>query len=124
MKLAADRFNAPAISAYGVGWVAINGERFTGGRMVWSRGEHQSWPIHRVEDISAQDFADAVAHPVELVLLGTGHKQRFISPALSEKLISKGIGLEVMDSVAACRTYNVLASEGRQVAFLMIPISE
>jgi uncharacterized protein len=124
MKLAADRFNAPAISAYGVGWVAINGERFEGGRMVWSMGEHRSWPVLHTDEISAQDFADALAQPVELVLLGTGQKQRFISPALSEQLMSQGIGLEVMDSVAACRTYNVLASEGRQVAFLMIPISE
>jgi uncharacterized protein len=124
MKLAADRFNAPAITAYGPGWVAINGERFEGGRMVLSRGEHRLWPVTQIEEISPEDFAAAVTVPVELVLLGTGRRQRFISPVLSQVLMQKGIGLEVMDSVAACRTYNVLASEGRQVALLMIPISE
>ncbi|KAB2313438.1 hypothetical protein F8A87_02630 [Betaproteobacteria bacterium SCN2] len=51
----------------------------------------------------------------EIVLLGTGAKLRFPHPSLTRPLMQAGIGLEVMDTGAACRTYNLLASEGRKV---------
>jgi uncharacterized protein len=58
----------------------------------------------------------------EIVILGTGASQRFPRPELSRALAASGVGVEVMDSRAACRTYNVLATEGRRVAAAILPI--
>jgi hypothetical protein len=56
----------------------------------------------------------------ELILIGTGSKQRFPKPELLKSLILAKIGFEIMDSQAACRTYNILVSEGRQVLLALI----
>jgi uncharacterized protein len=56
----------------------------------------------------------------ELILIGTGNKQRFPKPELLKSLILAKIGFEIMDSQAACRTYNILVGEGRQVLLALI----
>ncbi len=61
-------------------------------------------------------FVELMDLPVEILLLGTGKKLRFPHPSISVSFRQKGIGLEVMDTPAACRTYNILLSEARKVA--------
>jgi len=80
------------------------------------------WKPRDIEQLVAGDFAEIVALKPEVVLLGTGARLRFPKPPLLAPLIEAGIGYEVMDSAAACRTYNVLNSEERQVvAAVLLP---
>lgn len=74
------------------------------------------WQATRFAELSAEDIrAVAILQP-ELLILSTGSSQRFPSPALLRPLIEARIGWEVMDVGSACRTYNILAAEGRKVA--------
>ncbi|MDI9232630.1 Mth938-like domain-containing protein [Limnohabitans lacus] len=117
MKLQPDKSNAPTINAHGPGWIEVNGEKHTQSVVVSSLDGVASWtwtPKH-FNELSAQAFEELAQDGVELVLLGCGKKLQFPPASLLRPLISKGIGLESMDTLAACRTYNILASEGRKV---------
>jgi uncharacterized protein len=74
------------------------------------------WAPGGFDALSESDFAALAALRPEVALLGTGRAMRFPHPRLTRPLIDAGIGLEVMDTPAACRTYNILAAEGRKVA--------
>ena len=95
--------------------VWVNSLPYRDSVLVPWRGEVSLWPVHSFEDLASVHFEQILALKPELVILGTGSKLRFPSPALSYSLINAGIGLETMDLGAACRTYNVLAAEGRAV---------
>lgn len=117
MKLQPDKSNAPTINAHGPGWIEVNGEKHTASLVVSSLDGVPSWnwgPKH-FNELNAQSFEALAQEGVELVLLGCGHKLQFPPASLLAPLIAKGIGLESMDTLAACRTYNILASEGRKV---------
>ena len=73
------------------------------------------WPVARWADLSLADFERLAAFEPELVIFGSGSRMRFAPPALLRPLIERRIGVECMDTAAACRTYNVLASERRSV---------
>lgn len=115
MKLQPDRFDAPAINAYGPGWLAVNGSRHTASVIVNANGRIEPWPWHRFGSLCADSFAALTSHDAEIVLFGSGERLRFPHPAWLQALYSQRIGVETMDSAAACRTYNILASEGRRV---------
>ena len=87
------------------------------------QGQVHAWAPARIEQLQTQHFEQALALQPELVVFGSGQRHRFISAALVRCLIERGIGVEMMDTPAACRTYNVLASEGRVVlaALLLDP---
>ena len=80
----------------------------------WS-GEVQAWPLSRWDELTAADFERMAAFSPELVIFGSGRRMRFAPGALLRPLAERRIGIECMDTAAACRTYNVLASEGRSV---------
>ncbi|MFI4921978.1 MAG: Mth938-like domain-containing protein, partial [Gammaproteobacteria bacterium] len=82
----------------------------------------EDWPPQRFEDLEPAHFEAALALEPEILLIGTGATQRFLPGSLMAELSAKGIGVEVMDTAAACRTYNILLSEDRKVvaALLMI----
>ena len=80
----------------------------------------ETWNVSTVEALSRDDIDALALLKPELVLLGTGESLRFPDPKLLAPLVSFGIGAEVMDSRAACRTYNILADEGRNVAAALI----
>lgn len=79
------------------------------------QGAVQRWAPERFEDLAAAHFAPLAAAGAAVVLFGSGQTLRFPSPALLRTLIEAGVGVETMDTAAACRTYNVLAAEGRTV---------
>ncbi|MBI3154543.1 MAG: Mth938-like domain-containing protein [Burkholderiales bacterium] len=86
------------------------------------RGEVRRWAPARFEDLAAAHFDELAASGAEVVLFGSGARLRFPAPALLRALIERRIGVETMDTAAACRTYNVLAAEGRcVVAALLLP---
>lgn len=85
------------------------------------RGAVQAWGANAPADLTPGHFETLLAMRPELVIFGSGDKMRFVPPSLYRSLIERHIGLETMDTAAACRTYNVLATEGRKVvgAFLL-----
>lgn len=112
------------ITAYEIldeqGWVAINGIRYSHSLIVLPDSLVEDWSAGGMDALSAQHFEKIAALKPEVVLLGTGSKHRFIHPKLTRALSDLGIGVECMDTAAACRTYNILMSEGRQVAAALI----
>jgi uncharacterized protein len=78
------------------------------------------WPVDRFEALAPVHFADLLALAPELVIFGSGARIRFVSPALLKPLIERRIGVETMDTAAACRTYNVLLAEGRSVVAALL----
>lgn len=123
MKLQADRINASAITAYGSGWIAVNGQRHHNSLVLSSSGERQTWSPACFEDLHSSHFEALLGlstRPPALVLFGSGEQLRFPLPILYRCLIERGIGMETMDTPAACRTYNFLAAEGRQVVLAVL----
>jgi uncharacterized protein len=85
-----------------------------------SDGAISEWPLKSFEELAATHFDQMVNLQPELILIGTGSRQRFPKPELLKTLISAKIGFEIMDSQAACRTYNILVGEGRRVLLALI----
>ena len=122
MKLQPDQSNAPFINAYESGWIAVNGEKYTSALIVSSEGSCVPWSATCFEELHATHFEELIQTRPELVIFGSGVQLRFPRPLWIASLIQAGIGVETMDTPAACRTYNVLASEGRRVvAALLAP---
>lgn len=118
MKLRLDSGSAQnVITACGDGYVEINKtSRYECGLIVLAEQVIENWVPGGVAELRVEDLSQVVALSPAIVLLGTGSRQRFPSPAVLRPLIDANIGYEVMDIGAACRTYNLLASEGRKVA--------
>ena|SRR5687768_8066811 len=101
-------------TGYGAGYVAVNNVRYEKSVLV-TPSSVSDWPVANFEDLSAADFLFIAALKAEVVIFGTGPVQRFPRPELARALAASGAGVEIMDSKAACRTYNILAAEGRGV---------
>ena len=80
------------------------------------------WKTVPVADLSEDHFAPLLAHSPELVLVGTGTRNEFLPRELAFAFARRGVGLEVMDTAAAARTFNVLGMEGRRVAAVLYPV--
>jgi len=122
MKFQPDAVQGPSISGYGDGWVAVNGEKFSSSIIISSMGHRLDWNASRFEDLQAGHFEPFVDMGAELILFGSGPSIRFPQPQWLQALYARRIGLETMDTQAACRTFNFLAGEGRKVvAALLLP---
>ncbi|MBI5274913.1 MAG: Mth938-like domain-containing protein [Burkholderiales bacterium] len=119
MKLQPDRSDAPTLSGHGPGWVAVDGEKITHSVIVTSRGERIEWAA-TFEELGAEHFATLAALQLEVVIFGSGSRIRFPKPQWVQPLAEQRVGVETMDTAAACRTYNILAQEGRVVAAALI----
>ena len=115
MKLQPDKSDVQTIAGHGPGWVGVNGEKITHSVIIGSRGEKLPWNCARFEDLGPEHFAQLEALGPELVIFGSGARIRFPKGAWLQPLMARRIGLETMDTAAACRTYNILAGEGRHV---------
>jgi len=107
------------ITGYGEGYVMVNGERRASSVVVLPDRVEQ-WSAATFDALTLEDFAFLKNLGAEIVLLGTGARQRFPHPRLTAALAQAGIGLEVMDVQAACRTYNILVAEERKVAAALL----
>ena len=108
-----------AITGYGEGYVLVNGQRHESSLIV-TPDQVTPWDVSEFTKITADDFEKLKTLDAEILLLGTGPKQRFPHPRLTAPLAAAGIGLEVMDLKAACRTYNILVAEERKVAAALL----
>jgi uncharacterized protein len=107
------------ITGYGEGYVMVNGERRASSVVVLP-DRIEPWERKEFSQLTQADFQFLQGLGVEIVLLGTGARQRFPHPRLTAALAQAGIGLEVMDTQAACRTYNILVAEERKVAAALL----
>jgi len=109
------------VSRHREGEVWIASTCFTGSVLVPWMGTVLPWRPSKPEDLTPEDFEAVLALKPELVIFGSGPRIRFVNPGLLRCLIDKRIGVETMDTAAACRTYNVLVTEGRcAVAALLV----
>jgi uncharacterized protein len=122
MKLQPDKSNAPTINAYDRAWIEVNGVRYQKSLAVSSLPDMPpaTWATGHFDALGASDFSPWAQSGAELVLFGSGQTLRFAKPQWLKDLIMRGIGVETMDTAAACRTYNILASEGRKVVALLL----
>ncbi|CAM8662838.1 COG3737 Uncharacterized conserved protein [Comamonadaceae bacterium] len=120
MKFIPDAAQGPSITGYGPGWVEVNGEKYHSSIIVSSQGVIQPWSCIRFEDLGDFHFEELATFASELVLFGSGASIRFPHPQWLKPLYSRRIGLETMDTQAACRTYNFLSGEGRKVVAALI----
>lgn len=120
MKLQPDKSDVQTLTAHGPGWVAINNERVETSVVVGSRGERFEWDCAGFEQLGAQHFAQLSALGAELIIFGSGARIRFPQAAWLQPLMAQRTGVETMDTPAACRTYNILASEGRHVVAALL----
>jgi uncharacterized protein len=123
MKLHADKPDQLSVTAHGEGWIAVNGVRHTASVVLTASGTVRPWDVARLDELTAGHFSgllEAGSPPPELVLLGSGTRLRFVAPALLRPLIEQRIGVETMDTPAACRTFNILAGEGRRVVAALL----
>ena len=121
MKLHADPLTAlNTVTAYGPGFIDINQTRHHGHLLVSPDRPVAPWTVTDFASLRGEDFAALADLAPEVVLLGTGERQRFIRPSLTAALAAQGVGVECMTTAAACRTYNILMAEGRRgvAAFL------
>jgi len=107
-------------TAYGADYVEINQVRHGSSVLVMPEGPVLSWPVLRFADLAAEHFAAVLAQGPEVVVLGTGLVLRFPPGRILRALTERHIGVECMDVHAACRTYNILMTEGRRVAAALL----
>ena len=120
MKIQPDKFDVQSISSYGSGWVGVGTEKIVESVVLSSRGQRFAWVCDRFENLTATHFAQLAEQGPELVIFGSGDRLRFPQPAWLASLYSQRIGIETMDTQAACRTYNILAGEGRHVLLALL----
>lgn len=115
MELQQDKGLGPFIEAYEAGALRVDQHIYHNSILVQAEKQVSRWQPIDLAHLQAQDFQDIVALKPGLVLLGTGKILTFPETALLSSLYDANLGVEIMDTAAACRTYNVLMAEGRDV---------
>jgi len=108
------------VTSYDDQGVEINLIRFTHSLILLPETVPVVWPVTSFEALTTENFEQIAATEPDVVILGTGAKQKFVHPRLTSSLTNDRIGVECMDNQAACRTYNILMAEGRKVALALI----
>lgn len=112
------------IRAYATGSITVNETVHQQPLVVMPESLIVPWPAPPLDQLGVEDFRELEACERDIILLGTGARQRFPDPRLIAAMARRGIGLEVMDTAAACRTYNVLMAEDRRVAAALLLIED
>ncbi|MGO1079570.1 Mth938-like domain-containing protein [Inquilinus sp. CA228] len=111
------------IDGYPPGGFRVAGTLYQGPMLIWPEGE-VPWSLERIEELTLAhlDPVRRIDPPVEVLLIGCGPRMTLLPSALRRQIREAGIGMDAMDTGAACRTYNVLISEGRRAAAALIPV--
>jgi len=120
MKFHLSPTSANVVTGFGVGWVRIGTQEYRENVVVTPESITTGWASGGFDALDDTQFTQLLASKPEVVILGTGRSIRFPHPRLSRPLSEAQIGLEVMDTAAACRTYNILAAEGRRVVAALL----
>jgi len=121
LKLHAERLShLNTVTAYGPGYIDINGARFAGNLILLAEQPVRAWGVDGFESLRREDFDLFLGLGIDVVLFGTGGRQRFAAPALTAGLARARVAIETMDTRAACRTFNILAADGRRVGAALL----
>lgn len=117
MKLHKDQIRTDyRIRGYGDGEVRINDTTYRASLIVTPTRLYTQWPPGGIDELQDEHLTPLIEMEPEIVLLGTGNRQAFPEPALLAPLLERRIGVEIMTTEAACRTFNILVADERQVA--------
>ena len=112
------------ITGYGIDenmqFVEVNGQRYTASLIVTPDQLQLSWAAINFADLTQGHFTKIMDLKPEVVLLGTGQVHQFLHPSITQVLTNNGVAIECMTTAAACRTYNILMSEGRSVVAALL----
>jgi uncharacterized protein len=120
MKFHLQAPTANVVTGTGEGWVRVGQTEYRSSIVLLPDSVVAGWAPQGFDALTEADFASLLAYEPEMVLLGTGDRQRFPHPRLLRSLASARVGVEVMDTRAACRTFNILVAEDRRVAAALI----
>jgi uncharacterized protein len=120
MKLQPDKFDVTSVSGYGPDWIAVNGEKFKHSLVLALHSPPKDWGCASYADLTEQHFGQLADSGAELIVFGSGSRLRFPKPEWLRTLMARRIGVETMDTQAACRTFNILASENRNVVAVLL----
>ena len=109
------------ITAYGNGEICLRERTLRGSVIVTPTDVIENWRVSSIEELDLNALEPVLALAPDLIVLGTGARLRFPVPGLRSQVTARGVGLEIMDTGAACRTYNVLVLEGRKVVAALLP---
>ena len=112
--------NNNLITGYSESYIEVNKRRHVGSLIVMPQELILDWNVKSFSDLSEQHLSKIAEFNSEVVLLGAGEKHQFLHPKNYQVLAAKGIPIECMTTAAACRTYNILMSEGRNVLAALI----
>ena len=119
MKLQPDRNTAISISGYGPGWVTVNGQKLDQPTIITSQ-DFRPWQVDSFANLNRSAFSPLAEMDFELLIFGSGSATQFPDASWLIDLYSKRIGVETMDTPAACRTFNFLSAEGRKVGLALL----
>ncbi len=108
------------VTGIGPGWVRIGAIEYRESLVLTPEAVGTGWASSGFDGLAEADFAHLLSYKPEVVLFGTGSAIRFPHPRLTRALTEARIGLEAMDTPAACRTFNILAAEGRGVVAALL----
>jgi uncharacterized protein len=124
MKFAQDTLNEGyVITAYDDTSISINGKSFSDSLIITADQLEENWDIQAIHTLQQSHVDKLLAFEPELIIIGTGSSLIFPAAEIYAAIINRGIGIEFMDTAAACRTYNILVSEGRNVVAGLIQSS-
>lgn len=108
------------VGAYAPGEVRIRGRHYATALLIYPRDIVADCGMRVVDDLDERGLAPIVERRPEVLIIGTGERQRFPEPRRLASLVTAQIGHELMDNAAACRTFNILLGEGRDAALLLL----
>ncbi|MDX1838285.1 hypothetical protein DIZ81_10275 [Legionella taurinensis] len=120
MQINLEAHDPYAVEAYSDTAIQINATLYTQSLVVSTHELISEWPVRRIEELSDNTLASLLKHQPEIILIGHGVTGQFAPPAIYQQLTAQRMALECMSIGAACRTYNVLLSEGRRVVLGII----
>ena len=108
------------VTGMGAGWIRVGAQEYRENIVLTGDGVTTGFAPQGFDALAETDFERLLQGTPEIVLLGTGERQQFLHPRVTAPLHRAHVGLEVMDTRAACRTYNILVAEGRNVIAALI----
>ncbi len=120
MKLHLQAPSSNIVTGSGPGWVRVGQTEYRSNIVLLPDAIIEGWAPKGFDALLESDFASLLAYRPEMVLLGTGARQQFVHPRLLQALAAARVGVETMDTRAACRTFNILVAEDRRVAAALV----
>ncbi len=120
MKLTPDANTGHSIHSYGADWINVNGERHTSSILLSASLGPRAWNCQNFDALGPAHFEQLCDFKPEMVVFGSGSRLRFPPPLWLQSLYAQRIGVETMDTQAACRTFNFLVAEGRMVVAALL----